>query len=71
MPVGAAASVVVLKFRLYPIPHRNFLGFGHRSEIGAFRGQAERRHDRENPACDRRQKRDRDDAQGSHFKSMR
>jgi hypothetical protein len=34
-------------------------------------GQVERRHDRENPTGDSRQKRDRDDAQGSHFKSMR
>jgi len=34
-------------------------------------GQIKRRHDRENPTCDSRQKRDRDHAQSSHFKSMR
>src|SRR6476469_2672822 len=33
--------------------------------------QIERCHDRENPTCDSRQKRDRDHAQNSHFKSMR
>jgi hypothetical protein len=39
IPVNATARMAVLQFRLYLIPHRNSLGFGRRSKIGAFRGR--------------------------------